>query len=221
MLSLDAMMQDVKGAVRGLWKSPGFAAAALLTLALGIGATSAIFSVVKAVLLTTLPYSAPEQRVMIWSRWIGFDKTWLSTQELYDYRQFAKTLTGVAAWSTGQQNLTGDGEPVRVGIGFLTANTLDVLGARPMIGRMFTAAEDRPNGPPVALLGYPLWQARYAGDPSVVGRKVMLNDVPVEVIGIMPNGFRLPTDFTVDAAEPTQLWRPLEIDKQNLNRGNH
>lgn len=221
MSTVDAMRQDVTGAVRGLRKSPGFAVAALVTLALGIGATSAIFSVVKAVLLTPLPYAAPDQRVLIWSKWISFDKTWLSTQEIADYRTFAKTMTAVAAWSTGQQNLTGDGEPVRVGVGFITANALDVLGATPLSGRMFSAAEDRPNGPPVAVLGYPLWQARYGGDPSIVGRKIMLNNVPVEVIGIMPNGFRLPTDFNVDAAEPTELWRPLQIDEQNLVRGSH
>jgi putative ABC transport system permease protein len=221
MPAMDAMKQDVKGALRGLWKSPGFAAASLVTLALGIGATSAIFSVVKAVLLTPLPYSQPDQRVMVWSKWISFDKTWLSTQELYDYRQFSKTMTALAAWSSGQQNLTGDGEPVRVGVGFVTANTFDVLGSTPMLGRTFAAAEDRPNGPPVAVLGYPLWQAQYGGDSGVVGRKVLLNGVSVEVIGVMPNGFRLPTDFTVEAAEPTQLWRPLQIDEQNLNRGNH
>src|SRR5688572_14006047 len=149
-MAIDAISQDVKGAVRGLWKSPGFATAALITLALGIGATSAIFSVVKAVLLTPLPYSAPEQRAMIWSKWISFDKTWLSTQELYDYRQFSKTMTAIAAWSSGQQNLTEDGEPVRVGVGFVTANAFDVLGSTPMLGRGFSAAEDRPNGPPVA-----------------------------------------------------------------------
>jgi predicted permease len=217
----DTLRQDVKGAVRGLWKSPGFAIAALVTLALGIGATSAIFSVVRAVLLTELPYASPERRVLIWSKWISFDKTWLSDQELMDYRAFSKTMTAVAGWTTGQQNMTGDGEPVRVGVGFVTANAFDVLGAKPLAGRTFTDAEDLPNGPPVAVLGYPLWQARYGGDASVIGRKVMLNDVPVEVIGIMPNGFRLPTDFTVDAAEPTQLWRPLQIDPNNLQRGNH
>jgi len=75
----------------------------------------------------------------------------------------------------------------------------DVLGSRPLAGRMFTEQEDRPNGPPVAVLGYPLWQAQFAADPSVIGRKIMWNDVPVEVVGIMPDGFRLPTDFTVDA----------------------
>src|ERR671922_710988 len=142
-------MQDIRLAVRGLMKSPGFAAAALLTLALGIGATSAIFSVVKAVLLTSLPYAEPDQRVMIWSRWISFDKTWLSDQEIVDYKTFSKTMTAIAGWTTGQQNLTGDGEPVRVGVGFVTANTMDVLGARPLLGRLFTVDEDRPNGSPV------------------------------------------------------------------------
>jgi predicted permease len=220
-MALDQGWQDTRGALRGLRKSPGFAAAALVTLALGIGATSAIFTVVKAVLLAPLPYDEPERRVLIWSEWISFDKTWLSDQEVIDYRTFSQTMDAVAAWSTGQQNLTGDGEPVRVGVGFVTANTLDVLGARPLFGRMFTLDEDRPNGPPVAVLGYALWQARYGGDPSVVGRTMLLNDVPVQVVGVMPNGFRLPTDFTVDAAEPTQLWRPLQIDEQNLQRGNH
>ena len=218
---MDTLGQDVRGAVRSLWNNPGFAGAALLTLALGIGATSAVYSVVKAVLLAPLPYADPDRRVLIWSRWISFDKTWLSTQEVADYRNFSRTLTDVAAWNTGQQNLTGDGEPVRVGVGFVTANAFDVLGAGPHVGRTFSAAEDRPNGPPVAVLGHPLWQAVYGGDPSIVGRTILLNDVPVEVIGIMPEGFRLPTDFTRDAAEPTQLWRPLQIDEQNLNRGNH
>jgi putative ABC transport system permease protein len=105
-----------------------------------------------------------------------------------------------------------------VGVGFLTANTLDVLGAKPLLGRMFTAAEDRPSGPQLALLGYPLWQSRYGSDPAIVGRTVMMNDVPVEIIGVMPEGFRLPTDFTDDAAEPTQLWRPLQIDETQLSR---
>ncbi len=221
MPAVDYVRQDIQSGIRGLVKSPGFAAAALVTLTLGIGATSAIFSVVKAVLLTPLPYSDPDRRVLIWSKWISFDKTWLSDQEVVDYRTLTRTLTAVAAWSTGQQNLTGDGEPVRVGVGFVTANAFDVLGAMPLLGRGMTEAEDQPNGAPVAVLSYRLWQARYGGDRSVVGRKLLLNDVPVEIVGVMPDGFRLPTDFTVDAAEPTELWRPLQIDMQNLQRGNH
>ena len=217
----DAFRQDIRGALRGLWKSPGFAAAALITLSLGIGATSAIFSVVNAVLLTPLPYDAPERRVMVWSKWVSFDKTWVSSQEVVDYRTMAKTLTGVGFWSSVFQNLTDAGEPVRLNVGVVSANTFDVLGARPALGRMFTEDEDRPNGPPLVVLGYPIWQAQFGGDPAIIGRKIMLNDVPVEVIGVMPEGFRLPTDFNVDAAEPTQLWRPLQVDSTNLNRGNH
>src|SRR5688572_3226961 len=125
---LDTLRQDVTGAIRGLLKSPGFATASLITLALGIGATSAIFSVVKAVLITPLPYTEPERRVQIFARWVSFDKTWLSNQEIVDFRNLAKTVTAVAGWTSGQQNLTGDGEPIRIGVGFVTANTFDVLG---------------------------------------------------------------------------------------------
>ena len=211
----DALRQDVKGALRGLWKSPGFAVAALVTLSLGIGATSAIFSVVKAVLLTPLPYDAPEQRVMVWSKWVSFDKTWVSSQEVFDYRELARTMTDVAFWANTSQNLTDAGEPVRLTVGLVSANTFDVLGTRPLLGRTFTADDDRPNGPPVAVLGYGLWEAQFGGDRALIGRRIMLNDVPVEVIGVMPEGFRLPTDFTQDAAEPTQLWRPLRLGPVN------
>ena len=216
----DTLRQDITGALRGLIKSPGFAAASLITLALGIGATSAIFSVVKAVLITPLPYAHPERTVQIFTRWTAFEKTWIADQEVIDFRHMAKTVTAIAAWNSGQQNLTGDGEPIRIGVGFVTANLFDVLGSRPLVGRLMTEDEDRPNGPPVAVLGYPLWQARYGSDPSIVGRTVMINDVPVEVIGIMPEGFRLPTDFNDDAAEPTELWRPMAWDLTQLSR-NH
>ena len=216
----DNLRQDVSGAIRGLVKSPGFAGASLVTLALGIGATSAIFSVVKAVLITPLPYSQPERIVQLFTRWTAFEKTWLADQEVIEFREMAKTVTAIASWNSGQQNLTGDGEPVRVGVGFVTANLFDVLGARPMLGRVITEEEDVPNGSQVAVLGYPLWQALYGGDPSVIGRRLMINDVPVEVIGVMPEGFRLPTDFNDEAAEPTQLWRPIRWDLAQLSR-NH
>ena len=216
----DSFRQDVTGAIRGLIKSPGFAAASLITLALGIGATSAIFSVVKAVLITPLPYGSPERTVQIFTRWTAFEKTWLANAEVVDFRNMAKTVTAIASWNSGQQNLTGDGEPIRIGVGFVTANTFDVLGVRPLLGRVITEQEDGPNGPQVAVLGYPIWQARYGGDPNVIGRRLMINDVPVEVIGVMPQGFRLPTDFNDDAAEPTQLWRPIQWDMSQLAR-NH
>lgn len=214
----DNLRQDVSGAIRGLIKSPGFAAASLITLALGIGATSAIFSVVKAVLITPLPYARPERTVQLFTRWTAFEKTWLADQEVIDFRNMAKTVTAIGAWGTGQQNLTGDGEPIRVGVGSVTANLFDVLGARPMLGRVITEQEDVPSGPEVAVLGYPIWQARYGGDPNIIGRRLMINDVPVEVIGVMPEGFRLPTDFNDEAAEPTELWRPMRWDLAQLSR---
>jgi putative ABC transport system permease protein len=215
------LRRDATGAIRGLWQSPGFAAAALLTLSLGIGATSAIFTVVRAVLLTPLPYDAPEQRVMLWSKWVSFEKTWVSSQEVFDYRALARTMTDVAFWANTSQNLTEAGEPVRLTVGLVSANTFDVLGTRPLLGRALTADDDRPNAPPVAVLGYGLWDAQFGGDRSLIGRRILLNDVAVEVIGVMPEGFRLPTDFTADAAEPTALWRPLRIGPSNLSRTNH
>ena len=122
---MNIFLQDVRYALRGLRRSPGFAAAAVVTLALGMGATTAIFSVIRAVLLAPLPYAEPERRVMIWSRWKDFDKTWVADGEVMDYRRFVPSLESVAAWEIDEANLTGGGaEPVRVGIAAITANTL-------------------------------------------------------------------------------------------------
>ena len=217
---MDVFLQDVRYALRGLRRSPGFAAAAILTLALGTGATTAIFSVVRAVLLVPLPYAEPDRRVMIWSRWKAFGKTWVADAEVFDYRRMCPTLRSVAAWGSGEANLTGDGEPVRVGMAAITANTFETLGARPRLGRSFTAQEDSPGGPPVAVLSYGLWQRRYAGDAGVLGRAIDIDGVPTRVVGVMPRGFALPTDFTADAAAPSQLWTPLRIDPADLTR-NH
>ena len=137
-MQFDGVRQDLIGGVRGLRRTPGVAVAALVTLALGIGATSALFTVVKAVLLAPLPYADADRRVMVWSRWVSFDKTWLSDQEIFDYRRQATTLAAVAGWTSAQQNLTGDGEPERVSVGQVTANTFDVLGAVPVIGRVIS-----------------------------------------------------------------------------------
>jgi hypothetical protein len=123
MTSIETAWQDVRRGVRVLVRTPGFSLATILTLTLGIGATTAIFTVVNAVLLADLPYQEPDRRVMIWSRWISFDKTWLSEAEVLDYRRLCKTLSDVAAWGTGQVNLTGDGDPVRVTSAAVTANT--------------------------------------------------------------------------------------------------
>src|SRR5262245_30792137 len=169
---MEAFLHDLRFGVRALARTPGFAAVAVLTLALGVGANAAIFSVVNAVLLRPLPWSEPSRAVMIWSKWTAFDKTWVSDGEVNGYRSETRTLADVGAWGDGQVNLTGDGEPERVAAGSVTANLFAVLGAVPIKGRVFTAQEDVPNGPKVAMIGYGLWQRRYAGDPDIVGRRI-------------------------------------------------
>jgi len=217
----DNLRQDLIAAARGLRRAPGFAAAAVLTLALGIGATATIFTVVNAVLLAPLPYEQPERRVALWNRWTGFDKTWLSEAETVDYRRLCRTLEAVAAWSSGQANLTGGGDPVRVGYAQVTPNTFTVLGARPYAGRTFADGEDREGIDRVAVISHRLWLAWFGGEPDVVGRTLQLDGEARTIVGIMPPGFRLPTDFGEDAAEPTELWVPLYLDPATTDRGNH
>src|SRR5688572_9871267 len=203
---METFLQDLRFGVRTLGRTPGFASVAVLTLALGVGANAAIFSVVNAVLLRPLPWSDPDRAVMIWSRWTAFDKTWVSDGEVNGYRRQSRTLADVAAWADGQVNLTGDGEPERVAAGSVTANLFSVLGVSPIRGRVFTPQEDVPNGPKVVILGYGLWQRRYAADPSIVGRSIQINSTAYEVVGIMPAEFVLPTDFQNPA--PGALWLP-------------
>jgi putative ABC transport system permease protein len=215
----DTLIQDLRFGARALRRSRGFAVIAVLTLALGIGANAAIFSVVHAVLLRPLPWAEPDRAVMIWSKWTAFEKTWVATGEVIDYRRRTRTLAGVAAWSDGQVNLTGDGDPERVAAGNVTANTFQTLGASPILGRTFTAAEDLPNGPRVVVLGHALWSRRYAADPNIVGRTIHVNGRPYEVAGVMPPGFVLPTDF--QNPEPTQLWTTLQMDPASTDHGSH
>jgi len=216
---LGPLAQDVRFACRQLLHHRGFTVAAVLTLGLGVGATSAMFSVVRGVLLTPLPYPEPARRVLLFTQWVAFDKTTLADQEIVDFRTRARTLASIAAWQTTRQNLTGDAEPLRIGVGLVSSNLFEVLGVRPALGRTFTSEEDRPHGPAVALLSDAVWRARYAADASIVGRTILLDELPVEVVGVMPPGFRLPTDLTEEIEEPSRLWRPLQMDEGNLSRG--
>ena len=216
---IDTLIADLRFGARSMRRNPAFATIAVLTLALGIGANAAIFSVVNAVLLRPLPWDDPDRAVMIWSKWTAFDKTWVSTGEVIDYGRRTQTLSAVGAWSDGQINITGDGEPERVPAGNITANLFSVLGVSPAAGRTFTAAEDVPNGPNLVVIGHGLWTRRYGGDPSIVGRAIQLNGQPFQVIGIMPRDFVLPTDFENPA--PSQLWTPLQIDPATTDHGNH
>jgi putative ABC transport system permease protein len=216
---METLLQDVRFGARTLLRNPAFAFVAVVTLALGVGANAAIVSVVNAVLLRPLPWGEPDRVVTIWSRWTAFDKTWVSDGEVNDYRREAKTLAAVGAWDEGAVNLTGDGNPERIASGTVTANLFSVLGVQPVRGRAFTPQEDVPNGPRVAIIGYGLWQRRYAGDPGIVGRSIPIDGESYQVVGIMPKDFVLPTDF--QSPTPTAIWLPARWDGASADHGNH
>ncbi len=208
---LEDLAHDARFSWRSLRRRPGFTFVAALTLALGIGATTALFGVVKAALLTPLPWGRPESLAVVWSAWKGFDQTWLSYDEWEAYRTEIRAFQDVAIFTDGASMLTdGTGEPERLRSGSVSANLFPVLGVAPQLGRAFTAEEDRPNGANVVILGHDVWQRRFGGDPAIVGRAIQIGGRASTVVGVMPAGFRLPLDY--GAAGATQLWLPLATD---------
>ena len=203
------MLTDLRFAVRSLRHRPGLTAAAAVTLALGIGATSTVFGVVKRVLLTPLPYAHPEAVVAVWSAWKGFDQTWLSYDEWEGWKARVAAFSDIGLYTDGAATIDGDA-PERVRSAAIQANVLPVLGVRFEHGRGFSAEEDRPGGPMVAVLSHELWERRYGGDPSVVGRHIRVSGADRLVVGILPAGFQLPLDYA--AGEQTRIYFPLAID---------
>ncbi len=191
-------MQDLRYALRVLGKSPGFAAVAVLTLALGIGATTAIASVVHALLLRALPFADASRLASLRETTPQGEPMEVAYPDFLDWRAQAKSFSGLAAYSfSGYQNATlalDGGEPREVRATLVTANLFPLLGIRPLFGRGFVAGEDAPGGEPVAVLGHRLWRERFAGDPRAVGRVVRLNGKPFTVVGILPEGRQLPFD---------------------------
>jgi putative ABC transport system permease protein len=210
-------LQDVRYGLRGLWKRPGFTAVALITLALGIGANAAIFSVVNAVLLKPLQFREPERLAILWedASFVGFPRNTPAPANYADWKNQAQSFEDVAATQESSLNLTGDGEPERVPTRRVTYNFFSVLGVQPLLGRGFLPEEDRPQGNKVAVLSYPLWQSRYGGDRSILNRTILLDGEPHTVVGVMPAGFQW-----LDTEE--RLWVPLALDSEELaNRGGH
>jgi len=207
--------------LRSLRHRPGFAGLVILTLGLGIGAATAIFTVVNAVLLKPLPYRDPSGLAMIWSKWSNFDKTWVSLAEYADYQRQTQLFEDVALWNTGGEvTLTGpEGHAESVSGAQATANLLDVLGVTPAAGQMFSAAEDVPNGPAVVMVGYDLWRRRWSGDPGLVGKTIQVDGQPYRVSGILPRDFRLPLEF--QSRNSVQLLGPVQMDRSAPSRGSH
>jgi putative ABC transport system permease protein len=207
---IEDVAQDARFGLRTLRRRPGFTVVAALTLALGIGASTTLFGVVKAVLLTPLPYSRPEGIAVLWSSWKGFDQTWLSYDEYEGWKSEIPAFANVGIFSDGAINLTENGESERLRAGYLDRDILPILGVQPSLGRGFTAAEDIQNGPRVVILSHEVWQRRYGADPSVVGKSIQVNGQAALVVGVMPAGFKLPLDF--GASGPTLIWLPLGAD---------
>ncbi|MGN6391587.1 MAG: ABC transporter permease [Gemmatimonadales bacterium] len=206
---MTGLMQDLRYALRGLRQRPGFALVAVLTLALGIGANTAIFSVVNGVLLRPLPYDHPERLAMIWGHRTQEPLAELSVPEYWELGERTHSFTRVGAYADGSTTLTGVGAPERLRAGYITAGLPGVLGVVPALGRGFTGQEDRPGGPAAVLLSDGLWRRRFGGDPSIVGRVLTLDDTPATVVGVMPPGFQLPAHY---AGPGMELWAPLQLD---------
>jgi putative ABC transport system permease protein len=201
---MDTLRQDLRYAFRRLLKSPGFAIVALLTLSLGIGANSAIFSVINGVLLQPLPYAEPERLVRIYHFSEG-QRSSMSGPNFIDLRKSSQTLADAAAIAGSRAILTGQGDPVRLDSAEVSASLFDLLGVQPLLGRTFRADENEPGKSKVAVLSWGLWQQRFAGDLRVLGQRIVLDGVPYEVVGVMPQGFSYPEGRT--------LWTPLEYTK--------
>jgi putative ABC transport system permease protein len=214
-------MRTLRLAIRSLARRPSFVAVVALTLALGIGATSAIFSVINAVLLKPLPYRDPGELALVWSRWANFDKTWVSEAEYVDYQKLTRLFRDVASWSeNGEVALTSPGAaPESVPAMQMSWNTLDVLGTPPAAGRVFTPAEDVPSGPPVVMLGYDLWQRRFGGEASILGKQIQLNGAAATVVGVLPKGLKFPLEF--QSRSTAQIIQPIQTNRSAPVRGSH
>ena len=206
-----------------LARNPGFTAAAVLCLALGIGATTAIFSVVNAVVLRPLPYAQSGRLDRVFTEFPTFPNGglrhfWLSPPEYFDLKHDAKSWDAFEGWVNGGVNLAGTSEPIRATASNVTGGLLQMLGVGPITGRLLSPADDLPNAPATAVLSYGLWQRAYGGDPGVVGRDIRLNGKPCIAVGVMPPAFGFPPG-EIDAAE---LWTPLQLDPANPGgRGSH
>lgn len=214
---LSNLIQNLRYGLRGLWKNPGFTAVAVLSLALGIGANTAIFSLVNEVLLKPLPFRDPDRLAMIWedSTAIGFPRDTPAPANYVDWKTQNRVFDDVAALNWLNYNLTGDGEPEKIMAFGVTANLFPLLGVQPALGRDFSADEDKPDAGKVVILSHGLWQRRYGGVAGILGKEILLNYEKHTVIGVMPAGFQFLQSYI-------GLWVPAAFSQQELaSRGNH
>jgi predicted permease len=207
---METLRQDVRYAVRGLGRTPGFTAVALVTLALGIGANTAIFSVVYGVLLRPLPFKDPDRLFWVHSRHTSTDRYSYQLPEFCDYRDQNKTLEALAGWGGWSASLAGDGPAERLTGVRVSANLFEMLGVRAAVGRTLRAADDTPGQEKVVVLSYGLWQRRFGGDPAVVGRSLSLGGEPFTVVGVLERDYLFPNrvaELAIPLAPDRDPWR--------------
>ena len=208
--------QDVQYALRMLRKNPGFTAVAILSLALGLGANTAIFSVVNAVLLRPLPYPQASRLYWVAISFPSFHGEMMTGPDYVDWSRQNHTFSGMAAYYKTSCIVTGGGAAENIHCGFATQNLLPVLRVGPALGRGFLPAEDKPGGPKVAILGYGLWQRRFGGDRGVAGKSITIDGQIRTVVGVMPRGFRFPEGALVDVLVPEQLDAAEQLLRQRM-----
>jgi predicted permease len=212
---MTALLQDLRYAIRSFSATPGFTTAAILSLAIGIGANTAIFTVANALLLRPLAYQDPDRLVILWNRspGLGITEDWFSTAQYFDIKNGHQGFEDVAIAIGANFNLSGDGDPERVGTIRVSSNLLPMLGARAELGRLFEPDSDRPGVAGTAVLGHGTWLRRYGGDPGVIGRTLLLNGQPYQVIGVLPASFSIPREVmpTLGKAENSEILLPLPL----------
>ncbi len=214
---METLLKDIRYGIRSLLKQPAFTVVAVITLALGIGANTAIFSVVNAVLLRPLQFHDPDRLVMVWEEasFAGFPRNTPAPANYADWKAQNQSFEDMAAIADRSFNLTSDGEPERVSAYGVTANFLSLLGAQPLAGRGFLPEDDGPDANKVVILSYGLWQTRYGGTQTVIGRNILLNNEQHTVVGVMPADFQF-------LERDVRLWIPLALDQEELaDRGAH
>jgi predicted permease len=218
---MESVVQDIRYGWRMLGKNPGFTAIAVLTLAIGIGASTATFSVVDTVLLQPLPYQQPERLVQVTETLPGMsaDEVGVAAGEYQDYRDRNHSFSQVAAYESAGFNLTGAGQPLRINAASVSASAFPLLGVLPELGRAFTADEDRYGAGNVVVLSHALWEHEYGRDPNILGKTVKLDEHSYTVVGVMPPSFRFPFDGA-PLSEMADLWVPIAFSPNQLSPEN-
>ncbi len=218
---MESVVQDIRYGWRMLGKNPGFTAIAVLTLAIGIGASTATFSVVDTVLLQPLPYQQPEQLVQVTETLprMSADEVGVAAGEYQDYRDRNHSFSQVAAYESAGFNLTGAGQPLRINAASVSASAFPLLGVSPELGRAFTADEDRYGAGNVVVLSHALWEHEYGRDPNILGKTVKLDEHSYTVVGVMPPSFRFPFDGA-PLSEMADLWVPIAFWPNQLSPEN-